>query len=597
MKDIRWDLSNIYKSLDSKDFLEDWKKITNLLSGAEKYFADNGIKKTDKPIKAGPKLAEIVGHAIEIFNRASILLGTLGAFVNSYYSTDSYNKLAAQRMSELEKVSVKLNNLDTAFCGFIGSIGKELPKLVRLDKILSEHEFVLNETYHESKYMMSEAEEKLAAELALSGAKAFSKLQGVVSSQLKVPVNIKGKTEIMPIAKVRNLASESDEDVRKSAYEAEMAGWESVREPIAAALNGVKGHSITLNQKRKREDALHSSLDMNRIDRKTLETMLGAMKESFPVFRKYFAKKASRLGRKSLAWWNINAPAGKLDKRYTYEEACDFIVENFSTFSKELGDFARNAFEKNWIDVYPRDGKRGGAFCMKVPKVEESRIMCNFDGSFDQVTTIAHELGHAFHNECLKGLTPMQKSTPMALAETASIFCETIIINAALKKASKKEKLAILETQLIGESQVIVDIYSRFLFEKEVFERREKSELSADDFCEIMLRAQKETYGDGLDAKHLHKYMWALKPHYYMTGAPFYNYPYAFGQLFAIGLYRLFENEGPKFVTKYKGLLRSTGLNRAAEVTAKFGIDIRKPKFWKESLKVIEEHVNEYLAL
>jgi len=596
-KDVRWDFSNIYKSMESKDFLDDWKKLENLLSGAEKFFAEKGISKTDKPIKAGPKLADIVSHAIEIFNLAHILFGTLNAFIHSYYSTDSYDKAAAKKMSELEKLSVKFSDLDTAFCGFIGSIGKDLQKIIKLDKILLEHEFVLNETCDESKYLMSEAEERLASELSLSGGRAFSKLQGIVSSQLKTPVTIKGETSIMPIAKVRNLAYEADEAVRKSGYEAELAAWESVREIMAASMNGVKGHNITLNAKRKREDALHSAIDMNRIDRKTLETMLSVIKASFPVFRKYLKKKAERLGPRSLAWWNLFAPSGKMEKRYSYDEACDIIVENFGAFSKELGDFARNAFEKKWIDVYPRDGKRGGAFCMKVPKVEESRILCNFDGSFEQVLTIAHELGHAYHNECLKGLTAMQKSTPMTLAETASIFCETIIINAALERASKEEKLAILETQLMSECQVVVDIYSRFLFEKKVFERRESSELSADELCEIMLDAQKETYGDGLDKKHLHKYMWALKPHYYSPGRAFYNFPYAFGQLFAIGLYKIFETEGVKFVPKYKELLRSTGLNRAAELTAKFGIDIQKPKFWKDSLKIVEEQVDEYLKL
>ena len=597
VKDVRWDFSNVYKSMGSKEFLNDWKTLENMLSGAEKFFAENGIKKTEKPVKAGPKLADIVSHAIEIFNAAYILFGTLNAFINSYYSTDSYDKFAAQKMSELEKLSVKLSNLDTAFCGFIGSIGKDLQKMIKLDKILLAHEFVLNETYDESRYMMSEAEERLASELSLSGGRAFSKLQGVVSSQLKAPVTIKGETVVMPIAKVRNLAYEAGEAVRKSGYEAELAAWESVREVMAASMNGVKGHTITLNVKRNREDALHSAIDMNRLDRKTLETMMNAIKGSFPMFRKYFKKKAARLGQRSLAWWNLFAPAGKMEKRYSYDEACELIVENFRTFSDELGDFARNAFKKNWIDVYPRDGKRGGAFCTNVPKVEESRILCNFDGSFEQVLTIAHELGHAYHNECLKGLAPMQKSTPMALAETASIFCETIIINAALERASKEEKLAILETQLMGESQVIVDIYSRFLFEKEVFERREKSELSADELCEIMLKAQNETYGDGLDKKYLHKYMWALKPHYYSTGRAFYNFPYAFGQLFAIGLYKIFKTEGAKFVPKYKQLLRSTGLNRAAELTAKFGIDIQKPKFWKDSLKIIEAQVGQYLKL
>ncbi|HNY10613.1 MAG TPA: M3 family metallopeptidase [Candidatus Wallbacteria bacterium] len=412
-KDVRWDLSNIYKGLDSADFKKDCQRLGKLVAGAERYFSDNGIKKTEKTIKADKKTAEKASHAVEILNALYELYGTLDAFAASYYTTNSYDKLAAKTTSELEKMSVPLQNLGVAFSGFIGSIGKGLADLIKMDENLKKHEFSLIETYDQSKYLMSEAEETLASELSLSGGQAFSKLQGVVSSQLKVPVTIKGKTEAMPIASVRNLAYDTDEKIRKSAYEAELAGWESVKEPIAAALNGVKGHNITLNLHRKREDALHPSLDMNRIDRKSLEAMMAAMKASFPAFRKYFKKKALRSGRKSLPWWNLFAPAGKIDRRFTYNEACDFIIENFSTFSEELGDFAKHAFKNNWIDVYPRDGKRGGAFCMDVPGVGESRIMCNFDGSLDQVSTLAHELGHSLHNDCAvkAGKTELQKNT------------------------------------------------------------------------------------------------------------------------------------------------------------------------------------------
>lgn len=596
-KDIKWDLSNVYKGLESDGFKKDWQKLERLIDGAGKYFAENGICKREKGPKVDSKLAAVLAHAIEILNEAYMLYGTLDSYIFSFYSTNSYDQLAARKTSELDMLSVPLRNLDVSFTGFVGSIGPDVKKLVKMAPVLAAHEFVILETFDQSKYLMSEAEERLASELSLSGGNAFMKLQGVVSSQLKVPVAIGKKTEIMPIAKVRNLAYDADEKTRKAAYEAELAGWESVKEPIAASINGVKGHNITINKHRGRKDGLHSSLDANRIDRKTLEALLAAMHDSFPLFRKYFKKKASRFGQKALPWWNLFAPAGKAEMRFSYKEACDFIVGNFDTFSPELGAFAARAFRENWIDVYPRDGKRGGAFCMPVPKVEESRILCNFDGSFEQVSTIAHELGHAFHNECEKGLTMMNKNTPMSLAETASIFCETIITNAAIKKANREQKLAILETQLINESQVIVDIYSRYLFEKEVFEKREKMELSADELCDAMIRAQKATYGDGLDHKHLHGYMWALKPHYYTPGLAFYNYPYAFGLLFALGLYEIFKSEGPKFVAKYKQLLNSTGRARALDLTKRFGIDISKKEFWAKSLKVSEAHVAEYMKL
>jgi pepF/M3 family oligoendopeptidase len=401
----------------------------------------------------------------------------------------------------------------------------------------------------------------------------------------------------MPIAALINLSHHHDQTVRQRAYEAEIEAWGTVREPLAAALNGVKGSVITLYKKRGRTDALHASLDHSRIDREILETMLKVMNESFPIFRKYLKSKAKRLNDVALPWWDLFAPIERTTKRYTWPETTKFITCHFSTFSERLASLAIRAFENNWIDAEPRRGKRGGGFCMDIPLVNESRILCNFDGSLDQVSTVAHELGHAFHTECQVGKTMLQTRTPMTLAETASIFCETIITEAMLAAATPKEELTILETNLISTTQVIVDITSRFLFEKEVFERREKSELSPDDFCEIMLQSQKSTYGEGLDEQHLHKYMWTWKPHYYSTGFSFYNYPYAFGLLFGTGLYVLYKERGKSFVSDFETLLAETGEATPAELASRFNIDVRKPDFWRNSLKVIEKRIERYVNL
>jgi len=330
------------------------------------------------------------------------------------------------------------------------------------------------------------------------------------------------------------------------------------------------------------------------------------MRDSFPVFRRYLRAKAARLGQEALPWWDLFAPvvapgtAGGAggERHFTFAQAEQFIDQQFSPFSSRLAGLAQRAFANRWIDAEPRAGKRGGAFCMWVPGVRESRVLCNFDGTLDQLFTIAHELGHAFHNECSAGQLPLQTLTPMTLAETASTFCETLVTEAALAAAtSPAEELSILETFLIGATQIVVDITSRFLFEQEVFERRAQAELSADDFCEIMLRVQRETYGDGLDQRYLHPYMWTWKPHYYRAEMAFYNYPYAFGLLFGIGLYALYQSRGPAFVADYEALLASTGQASPAELAARFGIDIRQPQFWRDSLAVIERRIDRYISL
>ena len=593
-----WDLSNVYPSLESKELEADVTKAKEQIDGLEKLFAEKLAGMDAKtPVK---ELAAVVGDAIRRFNDLYVTGGTLGAYIQSFVATDSHNSLAMKKMSEYQMVGVRMQMLGNQFQAWVGKLAPVLEQVIAADPAAGEHAFSLREAAKQSKYMMPEPEETLAAELGLSGASAWGKLQGTVTSQLTVDFELDGKTQKLPMPALINLHSHPDESVRRRAYEAEIGAWQTVEETLAACMNGVKGMANTLNQHRGRTDALHPAIDMARLDRPTLEAMLGAMEASFPVFRKYYHAKAKRLGKEQLAWWDIYAPVGKAGKTYSFDEAKAFIMENFGRFSPELAAFAGRAFDKRWIDAEQREGKRGGAFCMGVPGVKESRVLCNFDGSLAQVSTIAHELGHAFHNECAyrAGKTEIQQDTPMTLAETASIMNETIVMEAVLAQTTDpQEQLAIIETQLIGDAQVIVDIYSRYLFEKEVFERREKSELSPADLCDIMERAQKATYGDGVDEKYLHKYMWTWKPHYFYAGLSFYNFPYAFGLLFGTGLYAIYQQRGAAFVPDYKNLLASTGEAPAADLAARFGIDIRSRKFWEDSLGVIGKRIERYCQL
>ena len=593
-----WDLSNIHPSLESTEFNSAIKELSTQIDSIEIFF-DEKISPRNVETPAG-ELAKLVEEMLSRFNESYDLAETTGAYIYSFITTDSFDQLAKKTLSQFEQTEVRLQMLGTQAKQWIGSIADLLPEIVNLSIDSKAHAFFLQETAEQSRYLMTKAEEALAAELSLSGTSGWEKLQGTVTSQMKIDFELDGETQQLSAPALINLHSHPDEDVRKRAYEAEMLAWEAVQEPLAASLNGIKGAVNTLNKKRGREDALHASLDAARMDRASLDAMLEAMKDSFPIFQRYFLAKAKRLGKEKLPWWDVFAPVGSSEKTYTYPEASEFILEQFGEFSPKLKNLAQRAFNENWIDAEQRVGKRGGAFCMGVPNVKESRILSNFDGTFDQVSTLAHELGHAFHNECIfsAGKTSLQSQTPMTLAETASIMCETVIVNAALAKSNDPdEKLALLETSLLGASQVIVDIYSRYLFEKEVFERRADAELSAENLCEIMENAQKATYGDALDERYLHKYMWTWKPHYYSAGLSFYNFPYAFGLLFATGLYAIYQERGEAFLPDYINLLASTGEGRAAELADRFGINIREKKFWADSLKVIEKQVDEYCEL
>jgi pepF/M3 family oligoendopeptidase len=596
----RWDLSNVYPALESEQFSRAFADLKVQIDALDTYLAEHKISKAtaDKSKTSTKEAKPAIDGYLTLTNAAYRLFSTLNAYVASYVTTDSYNTLSKRLESELEMVGVRLRKQEVLFRGWIGITMDVLPSVLAQEGVAKSHAFYLRETAEQSRFLMSDPEESLAAELDLSGSNAWGKLQGTVCSQVTVDFELDGKTQKMPITALQNLNHHPDPEVRRRAFEAELTAWETVREPLAAALNGVKGSAITVDTRRGRVDALHASLDICRIDREILNTLVAVMQESFPMFRQYLKAKSKRLGVERLPWWELFAPVGKSERRYTWPEAVGFIVTQFRSFGDRLAKFAQRAFDNHWIDAEPRNGKRGGAFCMEVPGVDESRILCNFDGSLDQVSTIAHELGHAFHNECQVGKTILQKVTPMTLAETASIMNETIITNAVLAQATKpEEELAILETSLIESTQIIVDITSRFLFEKEVFERRGNSELSADDFCEIMLRCQKATYGEALDERFLHKYMWAWKAHYYIPSFSFYNYPYAFGLLFGTGLYSLYRERGSSFVKDYEALLASTGEATPADLAARFDIDIHKPDFWRSSLKVIGEKIQRYVQL
>jgi pepF/M3 family oligoendopeptidase len=594
----RWDLANVYTGIDSKELARDVAELGDTLQQIDRHQQD--VLDACTPRTPAARLAIGLDRAVDLFNRAYLLCGTLKIYVESFVSTNSYDTAAAKKLSELEIIGVRLKQAWTRFQVWTKTIAGALARALAIPGSAHEHSFILKETAAQASWLMSSPEESLAAELSLSGASAWSKLQRTITSRVVVDLEVNGAIQSLPMPALINLRSHPEEAVRHRAYDAEIHEWGRLQEPLAACMNGVKGFADTLNRRRGRTDCLHAAIDQARIDRPTLEALLASMKASLPVFSRYFTAKAARLGKEKLAWWDLFAPSGASETTYTWEEARALILECFGSFSPRLRAFAGRAFSRRWIDAEPRDGKAGGAFCEPVPAVKESRILCNFDGSLEQVSTVAHELGHGFHNDCAfaAGKTMLQQSTPATLAETASIMCETIVNNALLARTTDpREQLALLENALINDSQVIVDIYSRFLFEKEVFERRAHAELSADDLCGIMSRAQAHAYGDALDERSRHPWMWTWKPHYYIAEMDFYNFPYAFGLLFGTGLYAVYRARGAAFAPDYEKLLASTGENVAADLARGFGIDIRSRAFWDESISVIAERVDRYCAL
>lgn len=583
----RWDLTPLFPGLDDRSFTAALEGVYADVERLVACFDEHGIGTTDaRPVTDAD--VRVLDSVLTASNDLQSRLRPVSAYLYGIVTTDSRDDAAAAHLVELQTRTAALGPLTKRLGAWIAALGVE--PFVAASALAAEHEFALRNAAENAQHQMSEPEESLAAELAPSGSLAWQRLHGDVSSQLMVDVD----GERVPMAMARGLATHPDAARRRAAYEGELAAWETVAVPLAAALNGAKGEQAVLNRRRGFTDDLEPALRVNNVDRVTLDAMNEAVVDSLPAFRRYFRAKAGLLGHAGgLPWWDLFAPVGAAGER-SWDDATQLVHDAFSGFSPHLAGLASRAFEEHWVDAEIRDGKRGGAYCMSVGG-DVSRVMMNFDGSLDSVSTLAHELGHAFHNVALAVRTPLQRRTPMALAETASIFCETLLFEKSVERARDDgERLALLDTYLVNASQVVVDIHSRFLFELELCRRRRRTALSVNELNGAMLDSQEAAYGDGLDPDHRHQYMWAVKPHYY---TPFYNWPYTYGLLFGVGLYARYRDDPDAFRARYDDLLSSTGMADAATLALRFGFDIRSADFWASSLAVVIGHVDDFTSL
>lgn len=583
----KWNLDKLYLSFEDENLKKDLNLLPSKLDDFLKWSNEN--------------LTTINTENLEEFLKKKIEVSTIFEKIYSFgqlsYTVNVKDNNAKKLIESCEKLFVKFTELDVIFTESLKNC-KKLQDIIDSSEFLKEHSFILNEIKESSKYTLSKKEELAIERIKNTGSRTWAKLQDTLTATLMIEVEVDGKQEILPLSSVRNLAYDNSQTNRKNAYFAELSAYKKIEEPISFALNSIKGEALEETEIRGYESILQRTLLDSRLKKETLEAMLEAMKDSLPIFEKFLLKKSQILGHKNgLPFYDLFAPVGNANMTFTEEESIKFIIENFSSFSHNLGNFAKKAFDENWVDFSPKEGKVGGAFCQNLQSIGESRVLTNFTGSFSDVSTLAHELGHAYHGYALNNESYLNTNYSMPIAETASIFCETIVKNAILKTASKEEKLFILEQDISDSLQVIVDIYSRYLFESEVIEKRKNGSLDVENFKEIMLNSQKSAYLNGLDHEFLHPYMWVCKGHYYEASLNFYNFPYAFGLLFSKGLYALYVEQGNSFIEKYDKLLSITGKNNIEDVVASIGIDITNKEFWKNSLKLIESNIEEFIKL
>ena len=610
----RWNLDSIYPSLKSKQYktaLSDYKKgmdeIDSLLNSAKKLYAESS-NNFDFPLWLSTYLP--------VADRVGALEESLAAYAYLIYSVDTVNKEYLDNLAMIEELGLHSQKQELVFRSILKNNVAKLPQFYRRFPQFAECEFILNETLDAISHQMSDEEENLASDLQRTGGDAWGRLHEQLISNLKDEET--GKT----FNELRNDAYSPDAEIRRTSYQKELALLKANRIAFAASLNNLKGETCTLNKRRNWSQAVDRALADARMSRKTLDALIGAIEDSLPFWRKYMKLKAELLykngGKKGaknktcgLSFYDLFAPLplgskdhinadgtsanaeqaqseSLLNKKWTFNEAKEYVLKEYYSFSKEMGDFAKNAFEQNWIDAEVRSGKVGGAYCQDFPAQGESRVLSNFTGAFSDIITLAHELGHAYHHYCIKGNPYSLSSYPMTLAETASTFAETIVKQDILASVNGNEKISLIEFDLQDACQILVDILCRYYFESSVFEKRAEGELTADDFCQLMKEAQEKSYGDGLN-ENRHEYMWAVKSHYYSTGLDFYNFPYAFGQLFALGLYARYKKEGPGFANVYSFLLSDTGKMSCEDLCKKAGFDITDKEFWKSGILIYQK--------
>ena len=577
-----WNLDPLYKGFDDPAFARDMESLKEACK-ALTAFAEN---------LDGMEPAQGLREGIDLLETITALVDKLVAYPSLRQATNTRDTEAASQQGRVRALLSGIAGSQAAFRDWAAKL-PNLMELVEKDDALRDYAFYFRELQSGAQYQLEGDGEEIMARMSMSGTAAWNSMRGLVTSTAKV--DYRGGTT--NLSAVRNLARDPDAQVRRDAYEAELASYEAIKDPVAHAMNAIKLETISECKLRGYASPLDYTLVKARLSRPTLEAMFAAMDAFLPKFWQYLKAKAMLLGHEGgLPWYDLFAPVGDVEMTYTTQEARDYLVELFAGCDPEMSKMMATAFDEAWIDFYPRDGKRDGAFCSSVRSMGRSWILTNFGGSFGAVTTLAHELGHAFHNLCIREHRILNKRYSMPVAETASTFNECVVFSSAVAKAvTREEKLALLETQLRGECQIICDIYSRFRFEDEVFKRREEEFLSADTLCDIMERAQKQCYGDGLDPSCLHPYMWVCKPHYYSS--TYYNYPYAFGGLFARGLYAQYEKEGSAFVPKYRKLLYTTTVASAEDAAQVAGIDLTNVEFWRSALQSIADEIDLFCKL
>ncbi|MFW5433937.1 M3 family oligoendopeptidase [Paenibacillus apiarius] len=536
-------------------------------------------------------------HITEQLQDVNKRLHEAGAYVGCLTAQNIKDKKAVQLSGRIQTLGAQLLTVDTLYDELLRSMPDEVwaafVKLPENDGIA----FNLNERREWAQEKMSPEKEALVGDLATDGYHGWSEMYNTVISHFRIDYEEEGTKVQLSAGQAHNKLSHPNREVREQMFKLWEEAWSEKADFCADALNRIAGFRLKLYEHRGWDSVLKEPLAMNRMSEETLDAMWNTIVRNKPKFVAYLERKAKLLGVEKLTWCDVEAPLGGTQATISYDEGANTIVEQFGKFSPRMSDFAVQAFENRWIEAEDRPGKRPGGFCTSLPVVNQTRIFMTYAGTPSNVSTLAHELGHGYHQYVMDGLPAFAQQYAMNVAETASTFAEMIVSDSAVKQAKdEQEKLALLEDKIQRSIAFYMNIHARFLFETRFFEKRKEGLLSSEQLCALMEEAQNEAFCGALDS--LHPHFWASKMHFYFTDVPFYNFPYTFGYLFSTGLYARALQEGESFAAKYDALLRDTGVMTVEALAEKhLGVDLTKPDFWQTAIDVTLKDVELFLQM
>ncbi|MFE4705992.1 M3 family oligoendopeptidase [Peribacillus simplex] len=584
---LTWDLDIFFKGgSSSKEFLIFLDEINGEVKELDRIVSNISPEGNDE--------SSLI-QAFDLFKNTNMKSTQASAFIGCLEAQNAQDKKAGQlrikQMKIVASLKMVLSQLDE--------------KLIQLDdaffeKILekeplNELKFVLNERREKAKEKLSVKEESLITQLAMDGFEGWSQMYDTIVGSMTILY----KGEKLSVGQAANKFSDPDERNRKELFTAWEQAWEEKSDLFARTLNHLAGFRLSVNEKRGWDDILKEPLEIGRMKKETLESMWNVIADHKEPLVRFLERKAELLDLEKLSWADLDAPLAVTaeTKVMDYQEGADFIIQQFSKFGSQLANFTQKAFEDSWIEAEDRPGKRPGGFCTGFPLNKQSRIFMTYSGTPSNVSTLAHELGHAFHSYAMRDIHPLNRSYAMNVAETASTFAEMVVADAAVKEAaSEEEKLVLLEDKIQRSVALLMNIHARYLFETRFYDERKQGYVSAERLSELMVDAQKEAYGDALS--DYNPTFWASKLHFYITGVPFYNFPYTFGYLFSLGIYANALKEPAGFEEKYIALLKDTGSMKVEDLAEKhLGVDLKTRDFWEEAVNACMEDVEEFLRL